>query len=71
VILPILHQLRKHFNISISEVDHLDTWNRSFLACAVTGNNKRVLEGYCQKISKYANENYPSIEIIDSKIEIL
>jgi uncharacterized protein YlxP (DUF503 family) len=44
VVKRILERVRGKFNVSISEVDHLDKWQRSVLGVAVVANEVRFAD---------------------------
>jgi uncharacterized protein YlxP (DUF503 family) len=44
VIRPILARLRERCNVSVAETAHQDAWQRSEIACAAIGSDRRVVE---------------------------
>jgi len=63
-------RIRNRFNVSISEVDGNDLWQRSVIGVACVANEKRMINRVFDDIRKMVI-NTPSIELIDSTIEIL
>ncbi len=67
---PLLNYLHKKFNVSASEIDLLDSWDHSMIACALIGNDHRFLESTLMNIFKQTEEYFRDIQFLDSKIEI-
>jgi uncharacterized protein YlxP (DUF503 family) len=63
-------RLRSQFNVSVSEVDHQNLWQKSTVAVAlVTGDRKhadRSLQGILNRI-----ESYRIVEVVGVEVEIL
>lgn len=63
-------RLRSRYNISISEVDHSDLWQRSVLAIAHVSNDKRyankLLSGVLSRIDQFG-----PVHLIDHDMEFL
>ncbi|MCJ7659178.1 MAG: DUF503 domain-containing protein, partial [Anaerolineales bacterium] len=38
---PLIERLHREFNISVAEIDHLDVWQTSMIACAPVSNDHR------------------------------
>ena len=36
---PLINRLHREFNISVAEIDHLDVWQTSMVACALVEDN--------------------------------
>lgn len=67
---PLLHHMHKKFNISISEIDLLDDWDRSVIGCVIVGNEKRFLDSCLKKIYNYMQSTFLDIDFFDAKFEI-
>ncbi|GAB4537771.1 MAG: DUF503 domain-containing protein [Thermodesulfovibrionia bacterium] len=70
VIKGLKDRIRSRFNVSISEVDGHDLWQRSILGIAYITNEKRMIDKTFEEIRRIVI-NTPSVEIIDSSINIL
>lgn len=68
---PLLARLHKEFNISVAEMDHLDAWGESVIACAMVSNNRRHTERTLQKIVNWLEINWPDIDLVDERMELL
>lgn len=69
VIKGIQQRLRNSFNISISEVDYHDKWQRAILAVAAVGQSKRYIDGLLQQVLRKI-ESYGHIELVNHEVEI-
>jgi len=63
-------RIRNRFNVSISEVDGNDLWQRSVIGVACVGSEKRVIDRVFDDIRKMVI-NTPSVELLDSRVEML
>ncbi|MCZ7554143.1 MAG: hypothetical protein B6D39_09860 [Anaerolineae bacterium UTCFX2] len=68
---PLLTRLQREFNISIAEVDFLDSWQSALVACAVVSNNGRHNQRSLQQVVRWIEENWPDVEVVDERIELL
>lgn len=68
---PLIARLHKEFNISVAEIDHLDNWDHSIIACAQVSNNNRHTQRVLQQIINWVDTNWPDIELIDEQIELI
>jgi hypothetical protein len=68
---PLLARLRREFNISVAEMDYLDAWQESLIACVLVSNDHRVAQSSLQHISNWIEDNWPDIYVAADQIEIL
>jgi len=68
---PILHRLHREFNISAAEMDYLDKWNTSRLACAVISNDAVHSQQVLQEVTKFLLLHFQDVEITDYSIELI
>lgn len=62
-------RLRNNFNISVSEVDMHDKWQRAILAVAGVNKDKKYLNGQLDKVIDFI-EGFKCVEIIDYELEL-
>lgn len=67
---PLLSYLQKRFNVSAAEVELLDRWDQSVLACAMIGNDRRFLESSLASVFTQMENRFRDIQFLGSKIEI-
>ena len=70
IIKSLTARMRKSFNVSISEVNCQDLWQRSQLGVAFLTTNVRFAQSVLAKIMDFV-EREKDIILIDSKIEII
>jgi len=63
-------RIKNKFNVSIAEVDGNDLWQRSVLGVACVGNETKVINQVLSSIRDMVLV-MPSVELINSKIEML
>jgi hypothetical protein len=63
VIKSIINRLRERYNVSVSETDYLDKWNRSKIAAVAVSNSLVFGEQVIDKIVGFVN-NDTRVEII-------
>ncbi len=63
-------KLRHHFNLSVSEVEHQDLWQRSTLGIAVVGNEYSFVKETLDRISDFIEKNW-SYLLLELYSEIL
>lgn len=67
---PLLARLHRQFNISAAEIDYLDRWNETLIACALVSNDAVHTRRNLQKIIPWIEHHWPDLEIIDDQIEM-
>jgi len=63
-------RLRSKFNVSISEVDHQDLWQRSQVSVVTVGSDEAFLQRVLQEAAEEAERLVPEC-MIQSNIEIV
>jgi len=62
-------RLRNNFNISVSEVDMHDKWQRAVIAIAGVNKDKGYLNGQLDKVVDFI-ERFRGVEVSDYEMEI-
>ena len=44
ILKPVTKELRRSLNVSVSETDHQDLWQRAEIACAAIGTSRPIVE---------------------------
>jgi uncharacterized protein len=68
---PLLSRLHREFNISAAEVDIQDAWQAAVIACAVVSNDAAHSQRFLQEVVVWLETNWPDVEIVEDKIEII
>jgi len=67
---PILARLHKEFNVSAAEVDALDAWQETVIACALVSNDSGYTQKALQEVLDFTERTWPDSPVIDYKIEL-
>ncbi len=70
IVKRIKDRTRNKFNISVAEVEYQDKWQRSKLAFAMVGVNRKITEETLQKLFKMLDSDY-GFEIVHYNFEYL
>jgi uncharacterized protein YlxP (DUF503 family) len=57
VLRPLIEGLRRQLSVSVSEIDHHDTWQRVALGVAVVASDGGRLDSLIDRIRRYVDEN--------------
>jgi hypothetical protein len=67
---PLLHRLRREFNISVAEVGLQDVWQSALLACALVGGDAAVLQQTLTRVRDWVAVHAADAQLLDDRIEI-
>ena len=70
VIKTLIERVKNRFNVSISEVDNNDLWQRGSIGFSVVSNNKNYINSTLDKTLNFI-ENLHLVEIIDHSFEFI
>jgi hypothetical protein len=68
---PLITRLHREFNISIAEMDHLDSWQEAVLACALVSNSNGHTQRSLQIVVEWIEKNWPDVLVVSESVEIL
>ena len=68
---PLVYKMRKEFNVTVAEIDQLDIWQNSTIACAMIGNETSFLQSRLQRIANWMEYTWRDLEIVSNSIEII
>ncbi|MDH5508714.1 MAG: DUF503 domain-containing protein [Anaerolineae bacterium] len=68
---PLLARLRREFNVSAAEVDHLDVWQDAAVLCAWVSNDHAHLQRSLQSIVGWVEKYWPDMNVVEVQIEII
>lgn len=69
IIKRLRERLRRKFNVSIAEVDHLDKWQRSTLGVGVVANRARFADEVLGKVLREIETEH-SLDVLDVRVEM-
>jgi uncharacterized protein YlxP (DUF503 family) len=55
----LVERLKKKFNVSVSEVGFLDSWQRSLIAVVTVSGDSRVVDSTLEKVVSFTQELLP------------
>ncbi len=61
--------IRQRFNVSVSEVDHQDLWQRAAIAIAAVGAAEYHLRKVTTEIERYV-ETWPAVEVLEVEVTV-
>jgi uncharacterized protein YlxP (DUF503 family) len=70
VVRSLKDRLRSKFNVSVSEVDHQDLWQRSQVSVVIVGSDEKFLQKVLEEAAEEAERIAPECSI-QSNIEIV
>jgi uncharacterized protein YlxP (DUF503 family) len=68
---PLLARLHREFNISVAEMDHLDAWQESIIACVLVCNDNGHTQRSLQKVGEWVEKFWPDVTLLGEDLEIL
>ena len=68
---PVLARLHREFNVSTAEVDLLDKWQESVLACVMVSNDHDYTQRALATVKDFFTAHWPDLEILDEHIELI
>ena len=68
---PLLIRLHREFNVSVAEVDQMDIWQSTVIACALISNNNGYTQRKLQKVIDWIENYWPDVDIIDDQMELI
>ena len=68
---PLIARLHREFNVSVAEIDHLNSWNSTVLACALVSNDNGHTQRALQKLVRWIENHWRDVDLIAEKLEIL
>lgn len=66
---PLLFRLHREFNISVAEMDYLDSWQNAQIACAIVSNDAAHNQRSLQHILDWLERSWPDVEVVSDQIE--
>jgi uncharacterized protein YlxP (DUF503 family) len=69
LIRPVMERIRREWNVSVTEVDHQDSWQRTTLAVANVNTETAEAERTLGHIARSIEGN-PDIQLLDFSVEI-
>lgn len=68
---PILARLHREFNVSVAEVDRLDAWQETMIACVTVSNDPGFNQRVAQQVLEFVEKTWPDEPVIEHRIELI
>ena len=68
---PLLARLHKEFNVSAAEIDRLDAWQETVIACTLVSNEAGYTQRALQQVLTFTERNWPDLPVLDHRIELI
>lgn len=68
---PLLTRLHREFNVSVAEMGLQDIWQDAIIACAMVNSDAAQLQRSLQTVTRWVESNWPDVQVVDDKIEII
>jgi uncharacterized protein len=69
MIQPVIHRIHREYNVSISEMDFLDSHNKSLLSCSMIANERTIIERSFTQILNFIEHHFPEQQIVNFTTE--
>ncbi len=70
VLRSVIARTHNEFNVSIAEVDHLDSWQLATLGAACVSNEASYVHGLLERVVRFI-ESYGELVLLDYEIELI
>ena len=71
VIKSIITRLRNNYNVSVAEIDNQGLWQLATLGITCVSNHRRHADEILSNVVRFIIQNYPNVEMLSSKVEVL
>ena len=68
---PVLARLHKEFNVSAAEMNRLDAWQESIIACSLVSNDSGYTQKALRQVLEFTERNWPDLPVLAYRIEII
>jgi len=68
---PLITRLHREYNISVAEIDAQEHWSETVIACALVNNDLAHIQRSLQVIPGWIEQQWPNVQIIDDRIELI
>ena len=68
---PILTRLHREFNVATAELDLQDVWQDTLIGCVTVSSDAVQNQRLLQQVIDFTERNWPDLELMDHRIELL
>jgi len=66
---PLLHRLRKEFNIAVAEIEALDAWQTAVIGCVTISNDHAHTQRSLENVSQWVENHWHEGWVVQHRIE--
>jgi uncharacterized protein len=67
---PLINRLHREFNISVAEVDQMDLWQNTTIACAMVSNEQSHIQRVLQQVVHWIETSWSDLDLVDEQLEL-
>jgi uncharacterized protein YlxP (DUF503 family) len=71
IIKSVIARLRNKFNISVAEVEALDSWQHGVIAAVAVSNDRDYLHSLMTRVARWVEESRLDCDLVDYEIELI
>jgi len=71
LIKPLVMRVHREFNVSAAEIDRLDAWQESIIACTLVSNDSHFTQRALQEVLDFIERTWPDLLVLDHRIELV
>jgi uncharacterized protein YlxP (DUF503 family) len=71
VIKSVIARLRNEFNVSVAEVDRLDSWQSAVVAVVTVSGDREYTHGLLSRVALWVERNRLDCDLVDYEIELI
>ena len=68
---PLIHQMRREFNVAVAEVDRQDAWQSATIGVTTVSNDAGHVHGLLEGVVGWIERTHPHVFVTDWRIEVL
>jgi uncharacterized protein YlxP (DUF503 family) len=68
---PMLHRMRKTFNVAAAETDHQDVWQSAEISVVTVSGDGGQIERQLEGILAWFESSQPDFELVDDTIDVV
>ncbi len=68
---PILSRLHREFNVATAELDLQDVWQDTLIGCVTLSSDTPQNQRLLQQVIDFTERNWPDLEIMEYRVEII
>jgi uncharacterized protein len=70
IVRPLLHQLRRQFEVAAAEIDHQDLWQSATIAVVTVANDASHVYAVLENAIHWIEDSYRQVEVVDWASEL-